>query len=193
MSKKSKENTVNSTEETPRFDKLADTINSILGATINMHSKINLIAQSVQNTLVDFKIEKEELLQRMDDIKESRLDDLTASSEAIQSIEQLEREGVVLEGKALTAHILGSLQNIYEVLGTLNRNFEETKEGVKILDKTIIEMQMNSVLMREQMTDMKKMTLPMLGRLIKLVAIAIAVIAAFVGLGTFIDMFRWWV
>jgi len=173
-----------------KFEKMSEAINAILGATVNMHDEIKQINDQVVFTLKTFEAQKAEWEKKIEQILDLRKRQLTAAKEASKKIEKDEYEGATLQGKALIAHILSTNQLIFEQLGQYANTLTEIKTGLRVLDERTTSFEMTLELVKEQVLDFKNESMRLISRLVKLLAVALATIAAVIGVDRLLAMFN---
>ena len=160
-------------------------INALLGATASMHGEIKF-------ALEDFQLCMSKWEERLQVVEDSRREQLLASQSQLEEIEKAEKRGFTIEDKTFIAHVLGTNQLIFEIMGKMQNDLEDVKSGLKVLDHRTQSFEMEQALMREQIADIKKKWMPIISKQTKVIALALITIALSLGLGSFLRAVSWW-
>lgn len=160
-------------------------INNILAATTNMHGEITFLMQDVKAMMEVWE-------KRLQSVEDQRKEQLLASQTQLDEIEKAEMKGFSINDKTFVAHMLGTNQLIFEGIGRMQSDIDEIKSGLKIIDHRTVSFEMEQVLMREQIADIKKKWLPIISNQSKILALALLTIALSLGLGSFLKAVTWW-
>lgn len=167
-------------------------VNAVLGATINMHSETLEQQKVIESLTEEIKSLMNQFEERLQAVEDQRKQQLLASRSQLEEIEKAESQGFTIDDKTFIAHVLGTNQLIFEIMGKVQSDLVEVKDGLRTIDHRTQSFEMEQALMREQLGDIKKKWMPIISKQSKVIALALLTIALSLGLGSFLRAVTWW-
>lgn len=181
--------------------KLSEFINNTFSAILMMKDELSSIQSSLLFQMGSWEKQKEMWEKRIDAIEDVRKAQLLATDAQIKKIDEMESKGFSLTDKTFVPHILGTVQIIHEELAKQSKCIEQMVDGQRTIDERLTSLEMDNKVffatqdekmkqVAEQMADLIAFDKKNIGTLMKLLFIAMILIAGFAGLGTLFDVIR---
>ncbi len=174
------------------FEKFSDVINAILSANVSMHHEIKQTKQEVEQIVQIFENNMQNWNKKIETIEDYRKKQLIDSQDIVTKINTYETEGTVISDKTILAHLLSSLSLISEQQGEFNKRLASVERGITVLDEKTTEAVLHIKVLTELSKSHREESTKTIGRLVKILAVAVATIAAAIGLDRLLALFKFW-
>lgn len=186
-----------SNEEDPKWEKLTEYLNAVLGSAVSMHSEIKELSADVSLQCHMWQEQRKEWDNRLSHIEDFRKSQMLAADEQVAKIKSLEEKGFTLTIETVLPHLLGSTQLLYEEVGKQTQLLEQLKDGMVSVDKRIVEYSIEQKLLLQKVDELSLITTEMrednrtvTKKLLKVLLFAVLGILALAGFGALWDAIR---